>query len=43
MLAVSVRVMELHSDGIVIRSHLRHPNGQRRDSALFSLLPGELP
>jgi RimJ/RimL family protein N-acetyltransferase len=27
----------------VIRSHLRHPNGQRRDSALFSLLPGELP
>ena len=27
----------------VIRSHLRHPDGQRRDSVLFSLLPGELP
>lgn len=26
----------------VIRSHLRHPDGERRDSALFSLLPGEL-
>ncbi|MCP9488126.1 MAG: GNAT family N-acetyltransferase [Gaiellaceae bacterium MAG52_C11] len=26
----------------VIRSHLRHPDGGRRDSALFSLLPGEL-
>lgn len=26
----------------VMRSHLRHPNGRRRDSALFSLLPGEL-
>jgi len=26
----------------VLRSHLRHPNGGRRDSALFSLLPGEL-
>ena len=24
------------------RSHLRHPDGQRRDSVLFSLLPGEL-
>ncbi len=27
----------------VLRSHLRHPDGHRRDSALFSLLPGELP
>ena len=26
----------------VKRSHLRHPDGHRRDSALFSLLPGEL-
>jgi len=26
----------------VKRSHLRHPDGQRRDSDLFSLLPGEL-
>ncbi len=26
----------------VLRSHLRHPNGYRRDSVLFSLLPGEL-
>lgn len=26
----------------VIRSHLRHPDGHRRDSMLFSLLPGEL-
>jgi len=26
----------------VKRSHLRHPDGQRRDSVLFSLLPGEL-
>ena len=26
----------------VKRSYLRHPDGQRRDSVLFSLLPGEL-
>ncbi len=26
----------------VLRSHLRHPNGYRRDSVFFSLLPGEL-
>src|SRR5918999_6195541 len=26
----------------VVRSHLRHPGGYRRDSILFSLLPGEL-
>ena len=26
----------------VLRSHLRHPDGHRRDSILFSLLPGEL-
>lgn len=26
----------------VLRSHFRHPDGHRRDSALFSLLPGEL-
>ena len=26
----------------VLRSHVRHPNGYRRDSVLFSLLPGEL-
>ena len=26
----------------VMRSHLRHPDGHRRDSILFSLLPGEL-
>lgn len=26
----------------VLRSHLRHPDGRRRDSAMFSLLPGEL-
>lgn len=26
----------------VLRSHLRHPDGFRRDSVLFSLLPGEL-
>ena len=26
----------------VERSHVRHPDGQRRDSVLFSLLPGEL-
>lgn len=26
----------------VLRSHLRHPHGLRRDSVLFSLLPGEL-
>ncbi len=26
----------------VLRSHLRHPDGQRRDSVFFSLLPGEL-
>jgi len=27
----------------VLRSHRRHPDGHRRDSVLFSLLPGELP
>ena len=26
----------------VMRSHLRHSDGRRRDSVLFSLLPGEL-
>jgi RimJ/RimL family protein N-acetyltransferase len=26
----------------VLRSHLRHPDGHRRDSVMFSLLPGEL-
>lgn len=26
----------------VLRSHLRRPDGRRRDSALYSLLPGEL-
>ncbi len=26
----------------VMRSHLRHPSGGRRDTVLFSLLPGEL-
>jgi len=26
----------------VLRSHLRSPHGRRRDSVLFSLLPGEL-
>ena len=26
----------------VLRSHLDHPDGRRRDSILFSLLPGEL-
>jgi len=26
----------------VLRSHVRHPDGRRRDSVLFSLLPGEL-
>ena len=26
----------------VLRSHLRHPDGRRRDSLLFALLPGEL-
>jgi len=26
----------------VLRSHLPHPDGRRRDSVLFSLLPGEL-
>ena len=26
----------------VLRSHLAHPDGHRRDSVLFSLLPGEL-
>ena len=26
----------------VMRSHLRHPDGRRRDSAMFSLLPEEL-
>jgi RimJ/RimL family protein N-acetyltransferase len=27
----------------VLRSHLDHPDGRRRDSVMFSLLPGELP
>jgi hypothetical protein len=26
----------------VLRSHLRHPDGYRRDSVFFSLLPGKL-
>jgi RimJ/RimL family protein N-acetyltransferase len=26
----------------VLRSHLDHPDGRRRDSVMFSLLPGEL-
>jgi len=26
----------------VLRSHMRHPDGSRRDSVMFSLLPGEL-
>jgi RimJ/RimL family protein N-acetyltransferase len=26
----------------VLRSHLAHPDGRRRDSLMFSLLPGEL-
>ena len=26
----------------VLRSHLVHPDGRRRDSVMFSLLPGEL-
>jgi len=26
----------------VLRSHLQHPDGRRRDSVMFSLLPGEL-
>ena len=26
----------------ILRSHLRHPDGRRRDSVMFSLLPGEL-
>jgi len=26
----------------VLRSHVRHPDGRRRDSVMFSLLPGEL-
>jgi RimJ/RimL family protein N-acetyltransferase len=26
----------------VLRSHIRHPDGRRRDSVMFSLLPGEL-
>jgi [ribosomal protein S5]-alanine N-acetyltransferase len=26
----------------VLRSHLTHPDGRRRDSVMFSLLPGEL-
>ena len=26
----------------VLRSHLRHPDGRRRDSVMFSLIPGEL-
>jgi len=27
----------------VLRSHMRHPDGRRRDSVMFSLLPGEPP
>jgi RimJ/RimL family protein N-acetyltransferase len=26
----------------VLRSHVPHPDGRRRDSLMFSLLPGEL-
>jgi RimJ/RimL family protein N-acetyltransferase len=26
----------------VMRSHMQHPDGRRRDSVLYSLLPGEL-
>jgi RimJ/RimL family protein N-acetyltransferase len=26
----------------VLRAHLLHPDGRRRDSVMFSLLPGEL-
>jgi RimJ/RimL family protein N-acetyltransferase len=26
----------------VLRSHMLHPDGRRRDSVMFSLLPGEL-
>jgi len=26
----------------VLRSHLPHPDGRRRDSVMFSLLPGEI-
>jgi RimJ/RimL family protein N-acetyltransferase len=26
----------------VLRSHVMHPDGRRRDSVMFSLLPGEL-
>ena len=26
----------------ILRSHLLHPDGRRRDSVMFSLLPGEL-
>jgi RimJ/RimL family protein N-acetyltransferase len=26
----------------VLRSHMRHPDGRRRDSVMFSLLPGDL-
>jgi RimJ/RimL family protein N-acetyltransferase len=26
----------------VLRSHMRHPDGRRRDSVIYSLLPGEL-
>jgi RimJ/RimL family protein N-acetyltransferase len=26
----------------VLRSHLQHPDGRRRDSVMFSLLPGEV-
>jgi RimJ/RimL family protein N-acetyltransferase len=26
----------------VLRSHMDHPDGRRRDSVMFSLLPGEL-
>ena len=26
----------------VLRSHMQHPDGRRRDSVMFSLLPGEL-
>ena len=40
----SQRVAEkvgFHREG-VLRSHLPHPDGRRRDSVMFSLLPGEL-
>ena len=42
--AASQRVAEkvgFRREGI-LRSHIRHPDGRRRDSVMFSLLPGEL-